>query len=569
MERTWQWLLGNAILVMPFMILLLAALGFMVGLSLNVFWVLLAAGGVGVYLWQGLPACPEAAIWRRRWLTLWGSVLLLTAIGALGTGWFYDISYDGQTYHQEAVKQLGAGWNPVHEYISRDVSIPSILLNHYAKGPWIYAAAFQQLTGWIETAKVFNWLLLLSSWLLAWAACREAGRFSERQAASYSLLAALNPVSLYQSLTFYIDGQLGSLLLCLAAVLYAYLRSGSRQSMFSIIVVVGLLVNVKFTGVVYAVAAFGVTAAWLYGLKRWGEWRRLAKVSIGSLLLGVAVLGYNPYVTNTLYYGHPFYPLYGAGAKNMDIMTSNSPQGFMQMNPLHKMVVATFSASNNQFDSRPPQLKLPLQFSLAELRPFVYGADIRIGGFGPWFSGGVVASLLCAALVWRSGQRQLRAGVLLAGSIMLTVLVNPEAWWARYAPQWWCAVVLTGLVAAADLRPLVRRLGQGLAVICAVNILMVSYPYFIGSFQSTRLLDQSLQALAAEHRQMNVFFDEFTSNIVRFERHGIVCNDVPAIGADLNIHVFRYQYLQAITEYAWLKPIFVAERKELDELNIE
>lgn len=274
--------------------------------------------------------------------------------------------------------------------------------------------------------------------------------------------------------------------------------------------------------------------------------------------MGICVIGYNPYVTNTVYYGHPFYPLYGGGTQTMDIMTSNSPQGFMQMNPLEKLYVATFSRSTNNFDREEPALKIPFTVELGELRPFVYGADIRIGGFGPWFSGILVVAVLTLVSMCAVRAKEMMYVAGLVASIMLTVLINPEAWWARYVPQFWLVPIIIAAAALLDAKRIIRYLGVALAGAVIMNIGLVSYPYILGNYYCTQDLDRQLKQIA-EQQPITVCFGDFTSNYTRFERWGIDYADEPDDIADIHIEEIRYKYLTAVFKEPLLKDIFADE----------
>ncbi|HTQ26625.1 MAG TPA: hypothetical protein VMI35_00785, partial [Puia sp.] len=45
---------------------------------------------------------------------------------------FYDVSFDGQSYHMESVYQLGTGWNPVVKQLPDSINLTeAIYVNHY------------------------------------------------------------------------------------------------------------------------------------------------------------------------------------------------------------------------------------------------------------------------------------------------------------------------------------------------------------------------------------------------------------------------------------------------------
>ena len=557
-------LLGSTLLALLFFILMFATLGFFTGMPLTGITMGLSVICTAIYGLMATFVYFKQDTWQKFAQLCVCAVLLFVSFMYI-SGLFYDISYDGQVYHQEAVNQLVQGWNPVQDYLTKDRSHSAVLLNHYARGPWLYAATLYTVTGQIEQSKVFNFLLIIISFLLALSALKSWQGLSTRQSIVFSLLLALNPISIYQAFSFYIDGQLASLLLCLVALSCQLVTQQDKVVLCSFMMSIVLTINIKFTGVVYVVACIGLVVGWLWLLKKKHLYGNVIKSSIIGLFIGICLVGYNPYVTNTIYYGHPFYPLYGGGTQTMDIMTSNSPQGFMQMNPMEKLYVSIFSSSANQFYSEGPTLKIPFTLRLSELQPFVYGADIRIGGFGPWFSGILVITLLLLVLMLIFRTKGNMYGLGLFVSIMLSVLINPEAWWARYVPQFWLAPTVIAAVASMDAKRLIRYLGVVLASTLFINIGLISYPYILGNYYCTQDLNRQLQVMAEQGKPIKVYFGDLNSNQVRFARWSIDYVDAPADSADISIEEIRYKNLTSVFKKSLLADIFLNERIDKHE----
>jgi len=93
----------------------------------------------------------------------------------------------------------------MYEWLQPRDTVNYVWINHYAKGAWLRAAAVQALSGQLEQGKAFGPLLMVAAALLVFAAAAAAvGRW---RAGILAALAALNPVSVCQILTFYVDGQ--------------------------------------------------------------------------------------------------------------------------------------------------------------------------------------------------------------------------------------------------------------------------------------------------------------------------------------------------------------------------
>src|ERR1035438_6247389 len=74
-----------------------------------------------------------------------------------------------------------------------------------------------------------------------------------------------------------------------------------------------LCINTKFSALVFL--CFFCAAGGLYLLLRQRSLvLRYAAVQLGCTLLAAGVFGFNPYVTNTIHRGHPFYPWLGTAA---------------------------------------------------------------------------------------------------------------------------------------------------------------------------------------------------------------------------------------------------------------
>ncbi|MBA2491214.1 MAG: hypothetical protein H0V34_05745 [Gammaproteobacteria bacterium] len=447
------------------------------------------------------------------------SFALLCIATVVFSGCFYDFSFDGQGYRQEAIIQLANGWNPVYERVPEDVQ-RSIWINHYSKGPWITAAALYKLTGNIEQGKTFNLLLILASFFLCLSVLLRIKQIDGRIAFIFSLLLALNPVSVYQTLTFYIDGQLSSLLVCLVASLTAILLAVDKLTLASLSFVILIALNVKFTAVPY-VAFIGlgfIVAAALMGKTR--PLRRAIWASILCFAAGVLVVGYNPYVTNTLYHGHPFFPLFGEG--HVDIMDGpkSTPVSLRGLNRVEKLYQSVFAKSQASLTAE-TELKIPLTVtSLDEIRPFG-SPSTRIGGWGPLFSGVLVLSVI--GLLWtlvRSPALR-KIGLIVMGIsayLLASALIHEEGWYARFAPQLYCIPVIITMFLVSVHDRVANIVGGIVAVALTLNILTIGGVYLYKNLKWNYKLGNQMAELARVDGAVQVYFGDFRSTRVRFEK---------------------------------------------------
>lgn len=97
-----------SLLVGVFSIFMLTSLGFILGLSVNLSYTLLAIVAM-VYL----PAKIDSFTYQERLISLIITSIIIALSGYISSQ-VMDYSFDGQTYHQVGVIFLKKGWNPVY-----------------------------------------------------------------------------------------------------------------------------------------------------------------------------------------------------------------------------------------------------------------------------------------------------------------------------------------------------------------------------------------------------------------------------------------------------------------------
>jgi hypothetical protein len=362
-------------------------------------------------------------------LTL-GGVLFL---GAVLASRIYDLGFDSQSYHQRAVVDLASGWNPILEPVRvRGVYAPFVA--HYSTGTWVQAALVFLLSRDIEAAKLVNVIALAASFCLSRGALEYTGLVRPRFALFAALAAALNPVTVVQAMTFYVDGYLASMVVGAAATLLLVVAEPRRLFFGAFGMVLLLLTNAKFTGVVFALPLSAAAAILL--IRRQAGWKTVARfVAVQALACGVALgfVGFHPYVTNTVAHGHPFYPLRGPvvahtidGLRPMELARHEGR--------LERLVRSVFADPARPWRNSGAIYKLPFTVTEAEFE--VYATpDARVGGWGPLFSAVAVAAACGLVVALVLGRRDRVPLLVATGSLAVSALMNSECWWARLAPQ--------------------------------------------------------------------------------------------------------------------------------------
>lgn len=436
-----------------------------------------------------------AADWRS-WLTATIWLAVVTVAGSAALEWLYDFTGDGQLYHLPGILALAQGWNPFHA--SRlvewnpaflqmlpwtDINYPTyVYVQHYAKGSWIVAAAAYRGMGLLEAAKLFTLLYMMAVYLTALPFLRRLG-LSRGWSYLLAAAAAANPVVLYQLSSFFIDGEIASLFALLLLSSLDYFRRPRRHALFLVGACIVLLVNVKFTGAVFAAALVGGLGilAWFHA--RRADVARYAAIGATSLLVGVTFIGYQPYVTNFVQHGHPFYPaLRGDGGR--DVLWHSAPAQFMAMNPVEKQVRSLFARSAGADEM--PRWKVPFAVSKEELYIF-FNAEPRYGGFGPLF-GSILLVSLVVLFIARNVTRSepWKMGAVLAALIAVTAIINPAAWWARLSPQLWLVPVIIVSAVALGASGWPRRTAG------VVALLLLGNSTLVGALNVGRAIEKNL-----------------------------------------------------------------------------
>lgn len=468
---------------------------------------------------------------------------IIFVVGLVGLGSFYDLSWDGQTYQQEAIIQLTNGWNPLRD--TPLSTIHEVWINHYPKAPWIFAATVYKLTGDLENGKVFNAIFFFMTAFFYLAALLTFRPNGLGKAALLSLVVALNPVFVNQLLSYYIDCQIAGFLLSAIALCYLAYSKQDKLLALALVLAIILLVNTKFTAIVYVLVLTGGLAGWLFCAKQRRGARTVLLIGAGGLLVGLLVVGFNPYVSNTLSKGHPFYPLAGKGAVDIwDPATSQSmelPVGFRQANSFKKLFVSLFTYSENP-GFKKPRYKIPFTYEKNELLWFAEKSDLRLGGMGPLFSGVLVLTVLMALILTAELRKQKDPLVLsifgVTAIIFVSVLANPESWWARYVPQLWLVPVLLALPGIYLInKKSLKLLGWAIILVLLVNSSMILWFYLHAQCNKSYALEQQLTAIVEIQREFKqpvlVDFRGFYSSRVRLENFGITYREVtsPPAGA--------------------------------------
>lgn len=369
-------------------------------------------------------------------------VLSLLFYGYYISNFFLDFSYDGQAYHTPGAILLSHGWNPFYypDFFSYLKRIPHILPSYiFAKDNWLlyaysYPHAFENL---IASAMLFfrqpliNPIFYMGVFLSALflASLRVLNNFNLPNLIRIVLAVAitLNPILDVQFSSACVDGILTYALTIIILYTIDYILNEDLLSLIIAALTTLLLINIKYTGLVFAV--FFSIGFCLYFIKN-KSWKQLKiyTLTMGlSCIIGFAIIGYQPYITNiTQHNFNIFYPTIAKEKSSIDTQRAiegTIPADFLAKNRFKKFFLSIFAKRINGNDDHPI-----IQF------PYTGGfntANARYGGFGPIFG-----LEFCLALLFLFFVRN-RVILYTCILMLISVFIIEEAWWARYVPQIW------------------------------------------------------------------------------------------------------------------------------------
>jgi hypothetical protein len=197
---------------------------------------------------------------------------------------------------------------------------------------------------------------------------------------------------------------------------------------------------------------------------------------------------------------------------------------FVGYNRLQKLFHANFSVSANDHfaNGTPTKLKIPALIFRSELEMFLI-PDVRVGGFGPWYGLSLVISLVIAGLLV---VRKQFAHVAIIAMLLLSAVLHPESWWARYAPQLWLIPLVSVTCAFHRLKASapVTGLNYLLLAVLAVNVILVANTNMrfnnLATLQTRQLLSVEKAAASKALPEM-VEFGNYRAYRVRYHESGM------------------------------------------------
>ena len=366
----------------------------------------------------------------------------------------WDTSSDGRWYHCAALVMLKNGWLPVyHNFIEFAANChvhPEAAFwgNFYLRFVETVGANIYKITNSIESAKAVNFIMLSAVFMYSYPVLKEFKPQNKFIPLITSFIIVLNPVSICQLFTNFIDLHIyfAFTLLVLTIIKIELRQETTKTDLFIFACSSLMLAMTKLTGCMYLFIICLLYFLYLFPLKR--DIKKYIKtiLIIGGL---TALTGVSPFYTNFKDRGNPFFPIYG---ENSLIVVTNFPVDFEEMSNFERFLRSTFSEpvmsmNDTEFQEYKNNVKLKIPFTIHKKsnedivhipNPYEFCfPDMRVGGLGFFWSGILLLSLFYLPFISFRNKNEKYLFWLLTAMILTTTFSNPHCWWARFIPQFW------------------------------------------------------------------------------------------------------------------------------------
>jgi Ca2+/Na+ antiporter len=328
-----------------------------------------------------------------------------------------------------------------------------------------------------------------------------------------------------------IDGLMYSMLIIVGVLIYRWTKQGCKmdESFWLLFLATVFSLNLKFNGVVYVVICYVAAFVILLLQKQWRT--TLARYTIITSLMvivGLAAFGYPTYVRNTIFGGHPFYPLYGNKKFAKEIADIITPKNMQSENRFRKWEMSTFSEpvylDNNGVTVYRRIFDPTILINIFSDKYHVYArGSAKVAGFGPLsaecFYIAVVVLILSLIFVSFKTQREM---MLIIFFLLLSIFIIAECWYARYVPQQWLIVGLTTVLAYRHRhKKMFLYAGTLLMFYASANTLSVGTGIEVVQIIEDRIINKQIDELKSCNDTATIFPSWVTSFEYRLKENNI------------------------------------------------
>ena len=442
------------------------------------------------------------------------TLIVLLLCGGIAN-YFFDNTFDGQSYHYNSIINLVEDWNPIYDFGAENYYVDNWVILYYPKASWYSASNIITFFENAKLGKMYNLVLIFATFFMSTVIIKENTKLHIVLTIILALSLSFNIISINQIFTFYLDGQISSLIIIvlLSAILYFQ----KPQKLLFLSVLLGslvTLVNLKFPALVYSVIFGGAFLLFNWHQNGKQHFLRLSMIFGLVFLIGFLGVGFNPYFSNLFSHGHPFYPL-----NEVNLLThENIPQNFNGVNRFYKLFHSLFSYQGHIVREASTILKSPFSQGLMN----TYGLpDTRIGAFGPYFPLVLICSILALipVIIYKENKKVKFIAAIISLAVIISILIHPESWWGRYIPQLFLLPFLITIILLISKRKILKIAGGLLFGLILFNQINISISYIKYNLQSTTKLNQQFEKMRTG--KTTIYLCEFPSLAYRLNNESV------------------------------------------------
>jgi hypothetical protein len=429
-------------------------------------------------------------------------MIISTIVSIFISRQFYDLSYDGQAYHGEAIIEILNGWNPIYEKAPGYNGLHGIWLDNYPKLAWLNQVGIYNLTHNWEDTKIYNFVVFLASAAISYAAIG-VFQITKIQKIICTLALATSPLVILQSNGLLLDGQVSGLLLIILSQFIICYYYSNNFNLLSLVFSIVVFENTKTAGFVYSTIAIFVYICILAYNARSNAGKIIKYVCIGYVL-GTMVFGFNPYVVNTIEKSNPVFPSLD---KKVFDYTQNTPINYVKKSNLEIFASSIFFKTDKDFadTNGGAVIKMPFTFSSDEIDSLRVGG-LKKGGFGPLFSGVFLVTLVALILALYNSIinskiaskiintnkdyvkpfNQWQLYFVIAGTIIFSCLLSSTSNTFRYIPQFWLLIGFSLIFAYKQKQFVISSIASIASIVILANTIICAYGNWIPQFNDTK-----------------------------------------------------------------------------------
>ena len=463
-------------------------------------------------------------------------IVFLLGSSLLVSHQFYDGSTDGMWYHQSSIYCLKNGWNPFKEEYCSSVAREHFRVQNFPKGIEIPQAILYSFFNTVEIAKAMNYLVLFASIFLTVACLHDVGRFSRKQIVLGTVLLNCNPSVFANLHTFLIDGQISNLFLCFLVSCYFICRYRVGFIFFFLFgILLIILTSVKVTILLIIGVLTLSLLCFIFLQKQYILCKKIIICSGISVFISIAFINYHPYITNSLLYNNPVYPL--SLDDSVDMIGKNQyDSAFYYVNHFKKLALCIFASDVDREYFESTGIKKPLvgiPFT-PKIKEFVSSKGEFFADFGIYFSEIYILSfVLLMFVLHQCAKKNIQYCIIyFLGSLLLSVVIVPGGWIMRYVPHFWfipVSILLFYYYICSDskkIKYIVYALSFYIGVNYCQSLLPRTYAYSMKTYSIAYQLEQMKQSPQPIEVELGSIHNNRISGKIRLEEYGIQYKDV-------------------------------------------